>query len=274
MQSEVQSAKLPVLATVRQALGSVVANRGLALRLTWPWFAVYLVAILAAVVGIAINSGTGTPSPTLIGGAFVFPGVIMVIAFLLSVPAISIGWHRGILRNERPQSPISIDATTWAYLGYYILIGLALTVVNGVLVILVLSVAGISLGLGEGDMSIQRLAAIAPYLQLASIPGLIMVNRLIMVLPGRAVGEPVSFAKAWRNTRGNTLRLTLGGGLVMLPFIVIQGLAQISMIAAPMSALATGLGFLTLLALIFCSLGWLSFISMSYAKLTPEPAAA
>lgn len=274
MQSEAAVLKLPVLATVRQAWASVIANRGLALRLTWPWLTVYLVAILATVVGVLVNAGTGTPSTTLIGGALVFPGIVMLVAFVLSVPVICIGWHKGVLRNERPESPIIINATTWGYLGSYILITLAVLLVNWILALLVLSVAGISLGLGEGEMSLQRLATILPYLQLASIPGFFMVNRLIMVLPARAVGEPVSFSQAWRSTRGNTLRLTLGGGLVMIPFLVIQGLAQISMIAAPMSALAGGLGVLALLALMFCSLGWLSFISISYARLTPEPVAA
>lgn len=273
MQSTTAPLKLPVLATVRQSWGSVMANRGLAFRLSWPWAAIHLVSILAVVAAILVNSGTATPSPTLIGGASVFPGLVMLIAFLLSIPVICIGWHRGVMRGDQPDSPIRIDRATWGYLGRYVLILLAVSAVNGVFSILALSVAGISLGLGEGEMSLQRLAAAAPYLQLASIPGLILANRLIMVLPARAVGEPASFSAAWANTRGNTLRLTLGAGLVMLPFIVVQGLAQVSMIALPMSVVAGGLGLLTVLTLVFCTLAWLSFITFSYARLAPEPEA-
>lgn len=273
MQSDTGLLKLPVFATVRQSWSSVLANRGLALRLAWPWLAIHLLAAIAAGLAIFLNSGTGTPSQALIGGAVIFPGLVMLAAFLLSIPAVCVGWHRGVLRGEQPDSPISINGTTWGYLGRYLLIVLAVTAINGILALLTLSVAGISLGVGEGDMSLQRLAAIAPYLQLASIPGFILANRLIMVLPARAVGETSSFRQAWNSTRGNTLRITLGAGLVMLPFIVIQGMAQVSMIAVPMSVIATGLGVLTALALAFCTLAWLSFITISYASLTPEPAA-
>ena len=118
MQSDAQTLKLPVLATVRHAWASVLGNRGLIFRLSWPWMAILLLSVLAGGVGVAVNSFGQTPTPGLILGAFAVPYVVMVVAGVLGFAAICVGWHRGVLTGERPQAPIRLDRTVWAYLGY------------------------------------------------------------------------------------------------------------------------------------------------------------
>ncbi len=269
--------KLPVLLIVRQSWRSVAANLGLAVRLVWPWLAIFVLSGLAIVVGLVVNSGTATPSPALIGGASVVPGIVMVIAGIIAIPAIAVGWHRGLVAGERPAAPISVDGKVWAYLGYSILLAIMAALLNGLVIGLASVVAGISLGVGEEPMSFERLLSFAPFLPLAFLPTLLVLNRFLLVLPANAVGRDMGFGEALRLTRGNTLRLTFAAGLVSAPIALVQGLGQLVALAAPSPTLTGALGFVNLAVLLYFSFASLSLLSISLRQLTenaPAPTAA
>jgi hypothetical protein len=266
--------KLPVLATVRQSWGSVLQNLGLGARLVWPWLAIMVLCVLAIVVGVLVNAGTATPSAALVGGASVVPGIVMLIAFVLALPAIAVGWHRGVLGGERPTAPIRIDSAVWGYLGYSLLLTLMALLLNGLMLALASVVAGITLGVGSEPMSLQRLVALAPFLPLAFIPTLLVLNRFLLVLPARAVGRDLGLGEALRLTRGNTLRLTFAAGIVTLPIAIAQGIGQIAQLASQHPALAIAAGILNIAVLIYCSFASLSFLSISLKTLGEPQAAA
>ena len=96
------TAKLPVFSTLVSSWGSVPRNLGLAFRLYWPWAAVCTVAGAAWGIGIVANSGFEAPSATIVGGAGWLPIMVMLIALFVGVPAVFVGWHRGIETGERP----------------------------------------------------------------------------------------------------------------------------------------------------------------------------
>jgi hypothetical protein len=265
--------KLPVLLTVRQSWGSVAANLGLAARLVWPWMAIFILSGLAIVVGVVLNSGTATPSPALVGGASVVPGIVIVIAAIIAIPAIAVGWHRGLLAGERPAQPIKIDGKVWAYLGYSVLLAIMAALLNVLVIGLASVAAGITLGIGSEPMSLERLAAFAPFLPLAFLPTLLILNRFLLVLPAHAVGRDMGFGEGLRLTRGNTLRLTFAAGLVSAPIAIVQGAGQLVALSAPSPALASLIGLLNLAAFVYFSFASLSFLSISLSQLS-EPKSA
>ncbi len=271
MQSEAATTKLPVLATVRHAWGSVLKNAGLLGRLSWPWLAILVLSALAGGVGVAVNSLGQTPTPGLILGAFAAPYVVMAVAGVLGVSAISVGWHRGVLTGERPGAPIRLDRTVWAYLGYTLLIGLVVGIVNLILVVVVGWIGAIASGANPVMPSMAQLEALAPFFRLALIPGLLLSARFFLVLPARAVEQKVGLGGAFRLGRGNTWRLVIGAGLVTLPATVLQGVTELLALPATgdtsIAVLAGILAIAASAASIYCALAAMSFLAFSYDHL-------
>jgi hypothetical protein len=252
-----------------------VPNIGLIARLYWPWIAIVSVALLAWGAGILVNSGFSAPTPVLVGGAAWVPVLVAVIAVMLAVPAVFVGWHRGIHRGERPTQPILLDSAVWAYIGYSVLIGIALALSIGFVILVATVTAGITTGLGDGPMSIERLAALRPFLPLAIIPYYLLLSRFSLVLPAVAVGQSMSLSESFRRTRGNTWRLTIGAGLVYVPVVIMSSVSEIIGVAFPnVVPLIAGFSILLLLTTLFCTHAALSFGTFALKQLAPTPAAA
>lgn len=272
MDATATPAKLPVLPTLVGSWRSVAQNIGSALRLYGPWVAITTVCLLAWGVGIVVNGGFSQPSPALLTGAGAVPGLVLVLALLLASPAIFVAWHKVIYTGTRPDRAIRIDGTVWAYIGYSLLIALLLALSLGLVLLLATVVAGITTGLGDGPMSLERLAALRPFLPLAIIPYYLLLSRFSLVLPAIAVGRPMSLADSIRKTRGNTWRLTVGAGLVYLPVIVLSGILEVTMVALPDQTAVLGLLSLAVLGTsIYCLHAALSFGTLALKTLAPEP---
>ncbi len=264
------STKLPVLRNALAAWASVARNVGLLARLYCPWMAIIAVTLLAWGVGIVVNSGFSNPSPVLVGGAGWVPLIALFIAAVIAVPAVFVGWHRGIQSGERPTQPIRLDGAVWAYVGYSVLIGLALVLTVGLFATIVTAVVGISTGLGDGPMSLERFAALAPFLPLAVVPYYLLLSRFSLVLPAIAVGQSMSLGESFRKTRGNTWRLTFGAGLVYLPVVILSGLLEIVNIALPGSTAIVGtLSLLVVITTLYCTHAALSFGTLALKNLSP-----
>ncbi len=263
--------KLPLWRTITAAWATVPKNIGLWFRLYWPWMAIVTLTLIAWIIGIVANSGTATPSEVLIGGAGMVPLLVLSITLLIGVPAIFVGWHRGIHRGERPTAPIQFDSAMGSYLSYSLVIITALAVSISVMLLVLASIAGITTGLGEGPMSLDRLAALRHFLPLAILPYYFLLSRFSLVLPAVAVGQRMTLAQSFRLTRGNTWRLTVGAGLVYFPVVVLSGLLEILMLAVPGATLLLGVGgLIVLIASAFCLQAALSFGTLALKQLAPE----
>jgi hypothetical protein len=197
----------------------------------------------------------------------------MVLAGLMAIPAVAVGWHRGLLSGERPTQPIRIDGKVWSYLGYSVLLTIFAVLLNGLVIGLASVVVGISLGVGDEPMSVQRLIALAPFLPLAFLPTLLVLNRFLLVLPAHAIGRDMGFGDALRLTKGNTLRLTFAAGIVSAPIAIVQGLGQLLQLAAPSPALVGVLSIVNLVTLAYFSFASLSLLSIALQRLTAPEAA-
>ena len=60
--------------------------------------------------------------------------------------------------------------------------------------------------------------------------GLLVLPRLSLVMPALALGERLSLRRAWRITRGNTLRLGMATALCMLPAVTLAMLVPLLML--------------------------------------------
>lgn len=264
--------KLPIATTLLSAWGSVGRNAGTAVRLYAPWLGLTVLIVLAWIAGVIANSGFSQPSSSVIGGAGLVPGVLLFIGIFVAIPAIFVAWQRSVHTGERPAQSVQIDSAVWAYIGYSLLIAIALMLVVGLFALLATVVAGITTGLGEGPMSIERLVALAPFMPLTIIPYYLLLSRFSLVLPAIAAGQPMSLSESFALTRGNTWRLTIGAGLVYLPLAILSALHSVIAVAFPDANILLAVSALLVsLVGIYCLHAALSFATYSLKRLAPEP---
>ncbi|MGQ3675586.1 hypothetical protein ACT6QH_08850 [Xanthobacter sp. TB0139] len=98
-----------------------------------------------------------------------------------------------------------------------------------------------------------------------SVVGIVVVSRLALRLPSRALGTPMPWADAWAMGRGNTLKLVFVPMVLSIPFVILGSIgATISMEMGDMVQLV----LLPLQVVLSCA-----FLSVAYGRLRAEPAA-
>ena len=171
----------------KHALGMIFNDFGTALRVSSPVIAVSLLgAVLFIVKGPAFVSGEQ--------GEF---GGVLLLGLLNYIAAlwVAVSWHRYCLLAEYPEKalPEFNGSRILAYFGWAFLLGLILAG----LAMLVFAVVYAIGGLAVGSLSLVGGALL--------VVGLIfavwVVQRLSLVLPASAVGNPISIAESWRATQ-------------------------------------------------------------------------
>ncbi|HEU4381581.1 MAG TPA: hypothetical protein VFR73_23670, partial [Hyphomicrobiaceae bacterium] len=140
------------------------------------------------------------------------------LPFLASIAVV---WHRFILRQERVTRLVCLrlDRTVWRYALFSFLFLLLMLVPWYFVIPLLL------LGIVALDEAAVLWAIL--FLPLAFL----VVPRFSLVLPAAALGERLSLRQAWRNTRGNTLRLALATALCTLPAALLFKLPPILLVS-------------------------------------------
>lgn len=265
---------LPLFPTLLSAWASVPRNVGFAFRLYGPWVAITLVCIVAWVVGLAANSGSGNPSPAVIAGTAIVPGLVYLLVLLVGAPAVFVAWQAAIFKGEKVRGGADIDGIVWSYLGYSLLIAVCFALSLGFVVLVAILVAGVTVGLGDSPMSLERLAALRHFLPLTVLPFYFIFSRFSLVLPAIAIGKPMTLAQSFHATKGNTWRLTVGAGLVYLPVVIMSGLFEIAMVALPDQTVILGIfSLVVLMATMFCLHAGLSFGTFALKALSEDDAA-
>ena len=174
------------MAILRHSIRLVLNNLNAALRIS---------AVLyfgPAVVLLLVYATMGVPTQENMAQVGVLSGLIGLVA-AIGILWIAIAWHRYVLLDELPDGPIPPfrGDSILRYFGYSLLIGLI-----SLLAIVVVGFVGAPLiAMTGGFLPIVLLVA------LATIFVVLIVNyRLSAVLPGTAVGKPVSLGAAWRAT--------------------------------------------------------------------------
>lgn len=192
--------KLSPTKAISHALNSVWSYRAVALRIVAPWLPVIIiVGVLEYLVGPPEEGATGMGSAELL--QFASTAVAIV-----AVSAMSVNWHRFILRDEQPHG-MRLDRLMLRYAGTTILTMLPM------LIPAMLMVFGI--------------VFFPPLATLAGIPLLLIVGaivtRLSIKLPAVALGERgFTFRDAWAASEGNLwpcLGVFVLNALILLGFL-------------------------------------------------------
>jgi hypothetical protein len=220
--------KLPVWQTVRASYAIVARNLGQLVRICWLWILI-MVPVYAALDWLeetwSRESGAQATYHWMREIAAALPSPVD-LPFLASI---AVAWHRLVLREERVTQPayLRLDGVVWRYVLYAFAF---LLLERGTLVICAFLAQNLAI---EADFSTRLLIELlaAPTATGAAMAiGLLVLQRLSLVMPAVAVGERLSLRHAWRITRGNTLRLGVATALCMLPAVTLAVLVPLLML--------------------------------------------
>jgi hypothetical protein len=239
---------LPTGDLVRRAIRDLIDNREKLIDVGFVWLVVLVAIDMLLVLAGGTSGGVGTM-------------LLSIGASLVALSAIAVAWHRRVLLAEPVPGPLpTLDARVLRYLLHYLAIGL----IGAMAFLLVIGVLGLLPGLAMLALPVAVLAA------------LLVTARLQLVLPATAIDErSVTFARSWRLTDGNTVRLL--GGLVLA---IAPG--WLALLIAPLAgAIFTALGahlFAQFAILVINACGLLvqaplmaAYLSFVYLVLREEP---
>jgi hypothetical protein len=199
--------KIPVFKTFGNMVDSIIENLGAAFSMSWPWLLV-LFPIRAAGDLYLLWNGVSKFKPAATDEIDVY-SVTFTTAVLTAIifSSIAVNWHRFILRNEVAEGSqrLRLDGLVWHYFLFVVLIALlmSLVVFGGVfgiaLVSAVIYYASNALGILIGVF--------------VGLPLVFLVfgmwARWSVKLVAIAMGNSdYTLSDAWRDTKGNTWRLT------------------------------------------------------------------
>ena len=276
--------QLPVMESVKDAIGYTMSNITLLVKASIYWVAIYtvLVGIFDFSGGDAylqlIDDFFENAAPTNaeeqyaafmlfieqlsdMGALVNWVYLVMIVVGILAYYSIAIAWHRACLLDEVPPL-VRLGKLEFKYFGYSIL----LAVVLYVIFVAIGAVIGVALAMLSTDAS---LAAIYPVIGMLTILLFLAFGRFTLVFPGIAVRDRrMSFRTSWAATQGNSWRILGGTILCILPALVISLIA--SLISAVSLPLVISLPIMMILQLLSGAF-LLSFMSICYQFLVPSP---
>ncbi|MGC2782140.1 MAG: hypothetical protein WA418_41555 [Bradyrhizobium sp.] len=213
-EGRVSAPKLPFSDAASLAYSSYFRNLPQVLRACWLWLILVMAATALASSLQCSRLSTmlaSHESGRLPGAPAASPAVLILLPQLLLAlggVSIAVAWHRFLILGEQP--PFSGSNVVTRALWRYVLVGLvlfAIMVVPGwVAVAVALQFSGSFASPPPGVF--LPLASLGLLLYVAGIG---VALRLAVLLPARAVGDDaLTFAQAWRQTRGSTLWLFWG----------------------------------------------------------------
>ncbi len=216
--------KIAVWRTVGAAYAFVFGHPLRLLRLGGIWLAViagfelWLVLSHNSLWLAALRSPTWAPVAQ---WAFPLSGIAELLFFALGLISLCVALHRAALAHETRSwfAALRFGRREWRFLGYTLLIGLAMAVPIFVVNHGLLNVGFAALRGGA------NLGVVLQWWYLITITLLLLVwsyaSRLMLVFPAVAVDDTgEALLRAWDRSRGNWLRLYFGSLICMLPFTV------------------------------------------------------
>lgn len=196
-------------------IGTIIDELGTAVSISWPW-----AAIMLGTMGIILVASPDlAPMVTATGPAeapqSVFPLLVLVgycALWLVANASIAVNWHRFLLRNDIPEGweYLRVDWKVWRYVGNNVLISI-IGALAFIACVAVMSIAGVAAWygavagntLGQSLLFLLALLALIPAFAFIGI----LMFRLSLKLPAIAVGDNYGLGDAWRDSRGNNMRL-------------------------------------------------------------------
>lgn len=276
--------QLPVMESVKDAIGYTMSNITLLVKASMFWVAIYtiLVGLFSFMDGDVylqiidiyaenpFSDNLDQPYEPLtlmfdqlaaFGQFTNFLYVGMMVLGIVAYYSIAIAWHRACLLDEVPPL-VRLGKLEFKYFGYTILLGVGL---YAIFVIIGL-VVGVALAVVSGDGPI---ASLYPVIGLMSVLLFLAFGRFSLLFPGIAVRDRrMSFKTSWAATKGNSWRILGGTILCIIPALVISLIA--SLLSAVSLPLVISLPIIMILQLLSGAF-LLSFMSICYQFLVPSP---
>lgn len=173
-------------------------------------------------------------------------GAASLVVFTLAGVSIAVAWHRRLILGEPPAfSAVNIFTRhVWRYVGIGFVIGIIAFFPSFLAMLLtgVFAVIFVPAGSAAG-MNISGLVVLMAVFS-AYVIGILILLRLSMVLPARAVGDiSLTFKQAWRRTKGNTWRILWGGVACMLLPIAAAQIIDLALFGFPDPRMSADDGF-------------------------------
>lgn len=202
---------------VGHVLGTVARNIGPAIRMSWPWLAIYAIVQVIGLMLFPDLAKMFAGDKEAFSNAAPGTGIMLVTLLVLSTIAFSslaVNWHRFMLLGEEPEGEdlLRLDALVFRYIGNAMLAGLIIGSLNVVMTILVVIVAMFTPDrLGILFFVILFLAIL--------VASLVVYPRLFLKLPAIALGrDDYGFRDALADSAGNNLRIAFF--IVVLTFVI------------------------------------------------------
>lgn len=279
--------QLPVIESVKDAIGYTMSNITLLVKASMFWVALY--AILVAIFDFSdggaymqVIANFSERPIELSEGAFMnsfevfmqnlanfgsFVNILYIAMMLVGIVAyysIAIAWHRACLLDEVPPL-VRLGKLEFKYFGYSVLLVLVFYGLFVLLLFVASLIAEIILG-SEGALA-------GSFILICTLAFLVMFilsfGRFTLVFPGIAVRDRrMSFRMSWDATKGNSWRILGGVTLCILPALVVSFIGSlIGLISLPLVISLPIIMVLQLLSGAFL----LSFMSICYQFLVPSP---
>jgi hypothetical protein len=215
-------------------IGMLVDDFGKAVSICWPWMAIILATtgiILVMQPELApVFSGSGAAYDQLPGTAWIALGLFYTVWFV-AFCSMAVNWHRFLLRDDVPEGweHLRLDGKVWRYAGNTLLLSLVTGLLYAVFLIMIAgfvtaAVGAVAAGTTEGGGLAVALIILCTFA--FSLFAITFMFRLSIKLPAIAVGDDYGLGDAWRDSRGNNIRLFGFMLLLMIP-VLFMGLGQL-----------------------------------------------
>lgn len=202
-------------------LGTVARNIGPAIRMSWPWLAIYATVQAVGLLLFPDLEKMFAGDRAAFTDAAPGTGIMFLTLLVLSTLAFSslaVNWHRFMLLGEEAEGGerLRLDATVFRYMGNAMLIGLVVSIFSLLAIVPVMSVA-----LDASTIAGAVLFMVIYFMMF--IGHLVLYSRLFLKLPAIALErDDYGVANAWADSSGNNLRIA--GFIVLLSIILLIAL--------------------------------------------------
>ena len=240
------SSKLPFWQTVSLSYSFYFRHLGDTLRISWLWLLI-LVPLTGATNWLQMswfaeaiaNMKPGKPPlPPAMPVAMMMLGGASEMVLFLAGCSIAVAWHRLLLLGEHPglSGGNIFSRNVWRYVG----IGFAIFLTGGLPAFAVIAAVSLWALLPAVDPTAPAMSAarsnpaIFILIPIAYLAACIIVTRLCLLLPARAVGDThLTFKEMWGLTRGNAWRIFWGIVACSLPPLLLAQIALMIPVGVP-----------------------------------------
>ena len=201
---------LPVREIIAKSYAYSWNNRG---ALILPIAVLLLIDLFSA----WLSTSASAAGDELLRARILVPSLVSIGLFLFGMMAFAVGLHRRILLGEDRQdlALFRVDRALLLYVWTLLKVSLALGAICLVLILPVAILQGVTTAVTSQPPSLDQML---PLTMAAIVIDLMFGIRLMLALPGAAVGGERSVRRSWRLSRGNWGRLIVILLGVTLPF--------------------------------------------------------